>query len=687
MKSGSWQGKEIWGMIRTLAVNCAPIHDCSQNAGKTPAETASDEMVMGAVWALCEFSLLVSQQNHPDLSLTALDNAPNRLYKKKGAFRYQKMSKSGHAKVDELLARESHHLRKQKIHKICAAMEVQLYGAEKVTTSKRRQFQVRLNRARQAATIWSDADRQRAIERLEREIHQVTPAKRKLCDKLFQHHERQVLQEVGTKATGRRRIFPKKLAQMKTAAEEEAYGAVIMTVDKCVQFQVCLSDAEIEATTCSIADMDCVVNQLEREIYGITSKDQMRFTKEFSIRLVQFEAWCRAITIQELRKTIEQRVINFGYAKMHHLSYISESIWQMGSSDNFTTDISERLHIRNVKDAYRSTNKVIYIQQMLKYNGQCTGLDYMEETLSYLALQGWYDIDSVKVLNLLSAADKRRNTRQAHLLRLHHCQKELFFRPIPQQVHHLTETHVHGVCRSMILTSLKDASVDFWIPNFGQLFCTQIEHDWGHEVTGLVLGYDQNVLIDSIFINLENGLLYYRQPFHCPTSVERLGLDCKVEYTDANQGIMPESHNICVQYTDSDLDNTFEGRVPSFPVLYFSWTPPNQILQFQERLPAGKSKSTFSKRCKKTQQWILRSQPQEYVVVISTKYKNPDGWGDYVDGFVQVVKQTDKMHIVPVRAIVGPAQLVQENNAALDRIDSVWLVNNHVDLDTYWTVY
>jgi hypothetical protein len=311
----------------------------------------------------------------------------------------------------------------------------------------------------------------------------------------------------------------------------------------------------------------------------------------------------------------------------------------------------------------------------------------MEETLSYLALQGWYDIDSAKVFNLLSAADKRRNTRRAHLLRLHHCLKEPFFRPVSQQVHHLRETHVRGVCRSIKLTSLRDASVDFGIPNFGQLFRTQIEDDWGHEVSGLVLGYDQNVLIDSVFIKLQNGLLYYHQPFHCPTSVERLGLDCKVEYTDANQGIMPESHNIWVQYTDSDLDNTFQGRVPSFPVLYFSWTPPNQILQFQERLPAGKSISTFSKRCKKTQQWILRPQPQEYAVVIPTKYKDPHGWADCVDGFIRVVKQTDKMHIIPVGAIVGPAHLVRENNAASDRIDNVWLVNNHVDLDTYWTVY
>jgi len=86
MKSGSWQGKEIRGMIRTLAVNCAPILDCSQDARKTAAETASDEMVMGAVRALCEFSLLVSQQNHSDLSLAALDDALKRFYKKKRAF-------------------------------------------------------------------------------------------------------------------------------------------------------------------------------------------------------------------------------------------------------------------------------------------------------------------------------------------------------------------------------------------------------------------------------------------------------------------------------------------------------------------------------------------------------------------------------------------------------------------------
>ena len=138
--SCSRQGKEIRGIIRALAVNCTANLNSSQDAGKTAAEAASHDIVMGAVQALCESSLLVSQQNHSDLSLAALDDALNRSYKMNGAIREQKMLKSAKAKVDELLARESHQLKEQKIHTIRAAMEVQLYGAEMVTTSNEGNF-------------------------------------------------------------------------------------------------------------------------------------------------------------------------------------------------------------------------------------------------------------------------------------------------------------------------------------------------------------------------------------------------------------------------------------------------------------------------------------------------------------------------------------------------------------------
>jgi hypothetical protein len=233
---------------------------------------------------------------------------------------------------------------------------------------------------------------------------------------------------------------------------------------------------------------------------------------------------------------------------------------------------------------------------MFKHNDRGTGFDYMAEILSYLALEGWYHIDSAKAFNLLSATDQWRSTHRAHLLRLETMQDKLIICQVSQQVYHLREPHVRGVCRSIELTLLRNASEDFEIPRFGQQFRVQIDEDWGHEVSGLVLGYDQNVLIDSVFIKLHNGLLYYCQLFHNPTSNECLGLDCKLEYTNANQGIMREAHNIWVQYTQSelyDLDNTFQGQTPCFPVLYFSWTPPNQILQFQAHLPAGNANIDF----------------------------------------------------------------------------------------------
>jgi hypothetical protein len=52
LKTSTWQGKVIRGMIRTLAVNCAPILICSKDDWKPVVETASNEMVLGVVQSL-----------------------------------------------------------------------------------------------------------------------------------------------------------------------------------------------------------------------------------------------------------------------------------------------------------------------------------------------------------------------------------------------------------------------------------------------------------------------------------------------------------------------------------------------------------------------------------------------------------------------------------------------------------
>jgi hypothetical protein len=63
------------------------------------------------------------------------------------------MSTTWKAKVDDLCATESLQLSKNKIYKMRAAIKALEYGAEKVSSTKRRQFQVCLNRAQQAAPL------------------------------------------------------------------------------------------------------------------------------------------------------------------------------------------------------------------------------------------------------------------------------------------------------------------------------------------------------------------------------------------------------------------------------------------------------------------------------------------------------------------------------------------------------
>jgi hypothetical protein len=112
-----------------------------------------------------------------------------------------------------------------------------------------------------------------------------------LFDEVFQHHEQQLFQEVGNKATGLRSTFPKQIAQINTAGIEAVYRVVNMNADEHVEFQVCLSDTETEAATRTMTETDRVAKLVEKEIYGITFNEQMRFKKKWSIHLIQFQAW------------------------------------------------------------------------------------------------------------------------------------------------------------------------------------------------------------------------------------------------------------------------------------------------------------------------------------------------------------------------------------------------------------
>lgn len=113
---------------------------------------------------------------------------------------------------------------------------------------------------------------------------------------------------------------------MKSPAEHAVYRAANMAAAKSVESLVRQPDAENKATTWCIADTDIILNHPQREIDCITLNEQMQFQKELLNRLMKFEIWWRAIGFQEVRKSIEQGVIHFGYPKMQVVSHILESI-------------------------------------------------------------------------------------------------------------------------------------------------------------------------------------------------------------------------------------------------------------------------------------------------------------------------------------------------------------------------
>jgi len=149
---------------------------------------ASDDMVIGAFCSLCEFSLLVSQQNRSYLSLKPVDNTVMQFYQRQSAVQEQTLWKSVKAIVDEQLAKESHQFREQQICDIPTAIEVFVYGVEKVSAIQQRQLEVRLNRGWQMATTRSHVDLEKANKKLQHGIHLVTPVQCNHVNKLFHHH-------------------------------------------------------------------------------------------------------------------------------------------------------------------------------------------------------------------------------------------------------------------------------------------------------------------------------------------------------------------------------------------------------------------------------------------------------------------------------------------------------------------
>ena len=421
--------------------------------------------------------------------------------------------------------------------------------------------------------------------------------------------------------------------------------------------------------------------------------------------------WAQARIDREYER-LRAEVYHFQFPKMHLLSHISESIRRMGSPDNFSTDVSELLHVEMVKEAYRSTNRVNFEEQMLWYNDRYTGLAYMIQTLEYLALRGSFDSDTARTLQLSSRDEPLRSTRHARRRQAaagdasshsgdagSHSSDEANLGPRPRSVPRykpiavpearvrpgigelLRQTVLAGRVQTIKPLSLERAATRFGINDFPAIFRQQIVAIWGPHLTERILGPDET-FAGNVRIGVYNSVANFYQPFQRPLEVQKRFLRC-VRSGDGKRPAV--THNVWVRVSQDRNQDAFQGRKVCTPLLYFSYTPPRFAAQL--RGPDGQRVETEWQRrsARGRKHKVLVPQTLELAVLAGYKCSGSSGNPNRFHGCVEVEIDSRSRFVAEVGSIEGPVQLVEVNETRQSR--KTWIVNNHIDLETYYYVY
>ena len=411
--------------------------------------------------------------------------------------------------------------------------------------------------------------------------------------------------------------------------------------------------------------------------------------------------WSEARVNREHEK-LRVEIYHFQFPKMHLLSHLTESICQMGSPNNFSTDVSELLHVEMVNEAYRSTNRVNFEEQILWYNDRYTGLAYMIQTLEYLAFRGSLDSDTARTLRMSSQEERHRSTRHARRRQAAACSQLSGVTgeaPKPQSVPFYTPLAVpeararpgiNELLRQTVLArreksrkplSLGEAATRFDINDFPAIFRQQIVAIWGSHLTKRVLGPGKT-FVSKVRIEIYNSVLNFYQPFQRPLEVQKWYLRC-VRWGDGKRpGV---THNVWVRVSQDRTQDTFQGRKVCAPVLYFGYTPP----RFAAELcgPEGQRVETRPKpRSKQGRKHeVMVPKTLELAVLVGYRFTGSAGKPNRYHGCVEVELDSRDLFVAEMGSIKDPVQLVEVNEVRQSR--KTWIVNNHIDLETDYYVY
>lgn len=194
----------------------------------------------------------------------------------------------------------------------------------------------------------------------------------------------------------------------------------------------------------------------------------------------------------------------------------------MGCTVTSTIDTSEWHYISNIREGYQCQNNINHIGQNFRHNDKCSSVNYIPEILSYHALHGWYNVDPRSFVILLSATNKHQSIHIAALFCRKPCQCKPIVNRTSYSVHHLRDFTICLIYSNIKVVSLWNESYNSQMATWSSYF----DSSWtylGNDVSGLILWYDQNEVIGSIFIHPQNGPLDCHYPFYNLASMTYLG--------------------------------------------------------------------------------------------------------------------------------------------------------------------
>ena len=467
---------------------------------------------------------------------------------------------------------------------------------------------------------------------------------------------------------------------------------------------------------------DQKMTEARKEVYEAALRD-LRATHAAKYSLPQNQRW-RTKRDQEIAEATAQSTAGiFVSLKVHMIQHITESIKAMGTADNYTTDISELLHKNYLKTGYRASNKIDFEKQILWYNDRVTNLAYMDQTLQYLALKGYYVHDSAFVLRLLDPEEKVKFSRQAILRRaaaktqsipdacatpsveksgysIEHCGRWPYpppaeKPPIPSIKEHTKEnvppTQVYGEVKGAKgLVTLNFAENQLHYPGITRRFRELLIEDWTPDIFDRI--YPSHLSLkdfgELVKIRLYNAVKCWKYDFHPPHDVSHDILKCfALPGEQKDDWGNPQIFWAEGLVNADGVEGTFGDKRICYPHLYFGYTAPANVFLHESEDP-------FDSKFHLTTKWDAgyhrnKRVPQMmgFAFVDVASYSAVASTPEAFHGMVHIKRQKEAKMVICTESIHRAAHAMLLDESVRDPESAEYVVNNFIDGYHYWSFY